>query len=341
MNIIVYDIAALGGGGVTILDQYIERAKADKGNQWWFILALSDYEKHETDNVHILYQKELDVRGIQRWLRRFVFEHWKLSSVISEIKPDRVLSLQNMMMPVAKCHQTVYLHQSLQFAPVKFCFLKKEERSCAFRQRVICRLMKPSLRRADDIIVQTEWMRKATAKWLGISEERIRVETPNMSVHVGYTEKQISSTNNLFFYPAAGNVYKNHRVIIDACKLLKRDGIHDYHITFTLNPSANGFVKSLYDEVQKEQLPISFIGYQDQEAVFGKYVEHTLLFPSYIETFGLPLQEAKAFNAPIIASDCPYAHDVLEGYDHCLFAEWDDAQAWADAILKSMAQCKS
>ena len=341
MNIIVYDIAALGGGGVTVLDQYIEHAKVDKENQWWFIIALSGYEKHETDNVHIVYQKELDVRGLKRWLRRFVFEHCKLSGVVSEIKPDRVLSLQNMMMPKAKCPQTIYLHQSLQFAPVKFSFLKKEERSCAFRQRVICRLMKPSLRRADEIIVQTVWMKKATAKWLGISEEKIRVERPSVPTLPTSSSNRGSRDKRLFFYPAAGNVYKNHRVIIDACKLLKRDGIHDYHITFTLNPSENGFVKSLYDEVQKEHLPISFIGYQGQEAVFEKYVEQTLLFPSYIETFGLPLQEAKAFYAPIIASDCPYAHDVLEGYDQCLFAEWDDAQAWADAILKSMAQCKS
>lgn len=341
MNIIVYDIAALGGGGVTILDQYIERAKVDKENQWWFIIALSGYEKHETDNVHILYQKELDVRGTRRWLRRFVFEHWKLSCVVSEIKPDRVLSLQNMMMPVAKCHQTVYLHQSLQFAPVRFSFAKKEERACAIRQKIICSLIRKNLKKADAIIVQTNWMKEATAKWAKIPAAHITVQEPPPPRVSANEDNANARKKSEFFYPAGGSIYKNHQVIIDACKLLKKAGIIDYSVEFTFNASDNPLTQKMYEEIKREQLPISFVGFLPQEAVYTKYAEKTLLFPSYIETFGLPLLEAKAFNAPIIASDCPYAHDVLEGYDHCLFAQWDDAQAWADAILKSMAQCKS
>ncbi len=337
MNIIVYDIAALGGGGVTILDQYIEHAKVDKENQWWFIIALSGYEKHETDNVHIVYQKELDVRGLKRWLRRFVFEHRKLSGVVSRIKPDRVLSLQNMMMPKAKCPQTVYLHQSLQFAPVKFSFLKREERSCAFRQRVICRLMKPSLRRADEIIVQTKWMKKATAQWLGTGETKIRVERPGLTRITERRNNQNRRDKRRFFYPAAGNVYKNHRVIIDACKILKQDGYRDYRIEFTLKPDDSGFVKAMYDEVQREQLPISFISFQDKESMNVKYAQQTLLFPSYIETFGLPLQEARGYGAEIIVSDCDFAHEVLEEYDRCKYVPWDDATAWAEAMRNELS----
>lgn len=337
MKIVVYDIAAAGGGGTTILKQYIEKAKRDTENQWWFIVSLPGLQVDNSKNVHVLYQAELNKSGIKRWINRFFFEHFRLSGIISQINPDWVLSLQNMPMPKARGSQTVYLHQSLQFAPVKFSFLKNEERACAIRQRIICRLIQMNLRKADEVIVQTRWMKKATAQWTGIPEERIHVESPRMTEYAGSTKESAVRNPKLFFYPASGHIYKNHRIIIEACKLLKHDGIHDYHITFTLNPSENGFVKSLYDEVQREQLPISFIGFQNQEAVFAKYAEQTLLFPSYIETFGLPLQEAKAFNAPIIASDCPYAHDVLEGYDHCLFAKWNDAQAWADAMKKELS----
>lgn len=337
MNIIVYDVAAAAGGGATILKQYIEKAKTDKDNQWWFIVSLPELKDNDSENVHVLYQATLNIAGIKRWINRFFFEQFRLSGIISQINPDLVLSLQNMPMPKVECLQTVYLHQSLQFAPVKFSFMKKEERTCAFRQRIICRLIQQNLRRADSVVVQTRWMKKATAYWAGIPEERIHVETPCALEYEVRTENSAIRNSRKFFYPASGHVYKNHRIIIEACKLLKRDGIHDYHITFTLNPSGNYFEKSLYDEVQKEQLPISFIGYQDRDAVFAKYAEQTLLFPSYIETFGLPLQEAKAFNAPIIASDCPYAHDVLEGYNHCLFAKWDDAKAWADAIKQELS----
>jgi glycosyltransferase involved in cell wall biosynthesis len=44
-----------------------------------------------------------------------------------------------------------------------------------------------------------------------------------------------------------------------------------------------------------------------------------LIFPSYLETFGLPLLEARFFNAPIAASDRPFAREILEGYSNADF----------------------
>ena len=336
MNIVVYDIAAAGGGGVTILNQYIEKAREDKGNQWWFIISLPGYEECSNSNIHVLYQKGLDTKGPKRWMRRFMFEHFMISEILSEIKPDRVLSLQNMTMPKARCPQTVYLHQSLQFAPVKFSIVKKEERSIAIRQKIICGLIRKNLRKADTIIVQTRWMKKAVAKWVGIDEERILVETPSiLDISANRTE-QVVRDKSLFFYPASGHVYKNHKTIIEACKLLKKSGVYDYHIEFTLDSSSNAMAKKLYDEVQREQLPVSFIGYQDHNAMCIKYMERTLLFPSYIETFGLPLLEAQKSGTYIIASDCEYAHDVLGRYKGCRYVAWNDPAAWADAIKETI-----
>jgi len=336
MNIVVYDIAATGGGGTTILKQYIEKAKKDIDNQWWFIVSLPEIKCYDSGNVHILCQSYLNKKGLRRWINRFFFEHLRLDSIISQINPDHVFSLQNMIMPKAKCHQTVYLHQSLQFSPVKFSFLKKEERSCAFRQRIICRLIQKNLKKANQIIVQTKWMKNAISQWACIPEHRIHVEAPLMPDYSSTINNTTARNPRMFFYPASGHVYKNHQVLIDACKLLKNEGINDYHITFTLNPSENDWVKLLYDDVQKYQLPISFIGYQNQSSMILKYSVETLLFPSYIETYGLPLLEAKTFTAPIIASDCPFAHDVLEGYHHCQFVMWNNAKAWADAIKNSI-----
>jgi len=42
------------------------------------------------------------------------------------------------------------------------------------------------------------------------------------------------------------------------------------------------------------------------------------LFPSYIETFGLPLIEAAAFGLPIGVANEAYAHEVLKGYNRSL-----------------------
>lgn len=47
-----------------------------------------------------------------------------------------------------------------------------------------------------------------------------------------------------------------------------------------------------------------------------EYCKSALIFPSYIETVGLPLVEAMSVGAVILAADCEYAHEVLDGYEN-------------------------
>ena len=54
-----------------------------------------------------------------------------------------------------------------------------------------------------------------------------------------------------------------------------------------------------------------------------------MLFPSTMETLGLPLVEAAAFGLPILAANVPYAHEVMEGYDGVVFAKAEDENDWA------------
>lgn len=50
-----------------------------------------------------------------------------------------------------------------------------------------------------------------------------------------------------------------------------------------------------------------------------EYCMSALIFPSYIETVGLPLVEAMSVGAVILAADCEYAHEVLDGYENAFF----------------------
>jgi glycosyltransferase involved in cell wall biosynthesis len=57
-----------------------------------------------------------------------------------------------------------------------------------------------------------------------------------------------------------------------------------------------------------------------------------LLFPSQIETFGLPLAEASCFGLPIIAADLPYAAEVLKKYENKILIDPESVCLWADAM---------
>ena len=59
---------------------------------------------------------------------------------------------------------------------------------------------------------------------------------------------------------------------------------------------------------------------------------NALLFPSYIESFGLPLLEAAGAGLPIVAMDLPYAHDVVGQYAGVRYAKLGSPETWGKAI---------
>ena len=62
------------------------------------------------------------------------------------------------------------------------------------------------------------------------------------------------------------------------------------------------------------------------------YDRCTLLFPSYIETFGLPLAEAAQSGNPILAADTPFAHEILAEYGNAYFFQPSDCGRLAELM---------
>jgi len=329
MKIVVYDIAASsGGGGETILDQYYYDAVNDRSNEWWFFVSINKYL--DTNNVHIELFEDYSANKMAVYVKR-LFNLRKVKKKLGIIEPDEVVSLQNMAAPGNYSQQTVYLHQSLQFAPIRFSFFKIEECSLAFRQKIICNMIRFNMKKADKVIVQTQWMKEATAKWANYPIDKIEVVHPRaiMEENIDSTERR----HNCFIYPCNGNIYKNHKVLLEACRVLKRRGVNNYLVEMTIMPN-NLITRQLACKIEEEKLPISLIGHLDKRTLFKKYIEEIVLFPSYIETFGLPLLEAKKMKSNILASDLPFSHEILDDYDRVVFVKFDDAQAWADEMQK-------
>ena len=85
----------------------------------------------------------------------------------------------------------------------------------------------------------------------------------------------------------------------------------------------------LTDTVQKH---IRCVGTQPFEKVQQLYTQCVLLFPSLLETFGLPLVEAAIANAPIVAANMPYATEVLSGYENAIFFDPHDPSQIAEIM---------
>ena len=301
MKIVVNDIAASSGGAHTILESFYRHVR-DFGtdNEWIFLLGSNLFE--ETDRVRTVVLPE--VKG--SWARRLVFDLVSGRRLIRSLKPDVVFSLQNTYTYGVGCPQVVYVHQPLPFQQAKnFSLWRRHERLLAVYQHLIGAIIKQSIRRADHVVVQTQWVRDAILGQVGIAKERVTSILPDLDDVSAYKyEGDLDA--GAFFYPTASNIYKNNDLIYDACSLLRQQGTEYFTVTLTVNntsPDPN----------------IALIGRVPHEQVLETLARSTLIFPSYIETYGLPLAEARALGALVLAADLPYAREVLDGYDNAYF----------------------
>lgn len=315
MRIVVNNIAASSGGAMTVLkDFYSCVCENDKENEWIFLLGNKYFE--ETENVKIIAMPEIKNNPI----KKVFFDLATGKNFISSLKPDIVFSMQNIITFGIKVPQVLYLHQSLPFQKIrKFSFLNKNERAIAFKQYVVGAIIKKSVKKAKTVIVQTEWMREAVAKECNVEKEKIIKIMPNVK-HLDVTlYKKMFNTKN-FFYPTSSGLYKNNGIIFDASQILDEEGF-EHSVELTLP-----FEKSLGNVHCIDKIPY--------ENVIEKYIESTLVFPSYIETFGYPLAEARQVGTIILAADTPFARELLEGYENAYFFDYKNREQLADLMQK-------
>ena len=325
MKIMVFDVPAETGGALSILNQYYTAAIDDTNNQWFFVVSQPELE---TKN-HI---KVLRFPWVKKsWLHRLIFDQFFARKLVKQYQVDEVLSLQNITFPGVKVKQTLYLHQPLPFAEKRFKLTDNVK--FWLYQNVISKMIFRSIRKADQVIVQTKWMIEAAASKAKVNSGKFVLQPPKLMVETKKLFVETSESRKLFFYPAGAYSYKNHDVIVNACKLLKDSGFLDYAVVFTLDGNENTHIGKLRTFVANESLPISFIGSIPQTEVFEHYSKSILLFPSFIETFGLPLLEAKMHEAPIIASDCAFSHEILDDYPKVSYFSATDPNQLRDRML--------
>lgn len=323
MRIVVNDIAASKTGALSVLlDFYHYLAENDQKNEWIFLL--SDHYLEERDNISVRTIPEVK----KGWLHRLQFDLFTGKKVIEGLQPDLYFSMQNTLVSGYRGKQALYVHQPLGFQNMKrFSFFRKKEREYAVYQHLIGRLINRSILRADLTIVQTDWMREAVLKKTKIAADRIVKITPTVTL-LETTLSPASYSCRDFFFPSGEMLYKNHALLYSAVGVLLRAGIHDFRIHVTLEREA---LFRMLPQPADEAILSHFncMGSLDRQAVFDRYAKNVLVFPSYIETFGYPPAEAAGVGSLILASDCPFCREVLDGYNNAYYFDPFDADALA------------
>ena len=300
MRIVVNDIAASSGGAMTVLQDFYRAVRDnDTENEWIFLLG--DNYVEPTENIKVITLPQIK----NSRAKKILFDCFTGKKFIEKLNPDVVFSMQNIITFGLKIPQIVYIHQPVPFQTAKkFSFLKGSERSLAIYQYLIAPLIRKSAKKAAKVIVQTEWMKDAVIKQCKLPAEKIVKISPNVKNLVDFV-KHGEFDKKEFFYPTSKVIYKNNNCVFSACDLLDKEDI-DYHVTLTLPK-----------EFSTDK--ITCTGRIAYEEVINNYNQSTLIFPSYIETFGYPLIEARTMGAIVLASDCPFSRELLAGYENGYF----------------------
>lgn len=330
MKILVIDVAAeRGGGALTVLNQFIDEFKSDKANSYVVVVSKLDYE--DCDNIHFV--KCAWVKKSR--IHRLCFDFFHVKKLVEEYKPDKIFSIQNNTFPVRNITQEVYYHNILPLADKRFSLF--ESRTMWLYQNVIGRIFKSSLKRASHIYVQANWIKRVMADKWKIKEEIISVKKAEVNlVFFKNAKRHDPESQTILFYPANTALYKNHITLLRACNAVW-DKLEDKsRLSLVLTCSRDSLPAEYKSLIVKERTNITFTGRLAPEEMREWYSKSVLVFPSFIETVGLPLKEAEAMNSAIIAADCEYARETLGSYRNVEYFEPFSVDGLAELIINKL-----
>ena len=278
----------------------------------------------------------------KHYIYRLYYEFFKFKKVSQLYRPVLWLSLHDMSPRVEADTQAVYMHNPTPFYKPKWHDWKYVPINAiwAYLYKYLYRI---NIRSNAYLIVQQDWLRKEFSEMFSFPKDRIIVSKPS-SPTINFLSSDASHLREtesfVFFYPAYPRVFKNFDVICEAAEILEKEKVGEIRIVLTIDGTENGYSKNLVARYSHNSL-IDFKGLVPQSEMNSYYADtDCLIFPSRLETWGLPLSEFKVFDRPMLVADLPYAHESVAGALKVCFFNPDSANDLANA-MKAIAKGKS
>ena len=116
-----------------------------------------------------------------------------------------------------------------------------------------------------------------------------------------------------FLYVASGEPHKNHLRLLEAWRILGEGGLRP-PLWLTLDPRRYGaLLRKVEHDASVHGLNIENFGNLSREALADMYGRAAaLIYPSTLESYGLPLLEARAAGLPLITGELDYVRDIVD-----------------------------
>lgn len=317
------------GGPLTVLRDSLTTAVQTLGADWRIVALVHDRALINVPGVKAI----AFPHSKSSWIRRIVLEWIKFASLSRRLRPDLWLSLHDMTPRVSARRQAVYCHNPSPFYVPTWTEAWYDPGFFAFNKLYV-QLYRALIGRNYAVIVQQDWLRKELKRY----HRNVVVAYPSTSPYrLGASaclplRKPCSTAPLRLFYPALPRVFKNIETVCAAVVALPDVLRERVELCLTMDGSEGRWAHTLY-RTYGDYASIRFIGRQDRAGMLTEYADcDMVLFPSRLETWGLPISEAKTFGKPLLVADLPYAHEAVGDYANVSFVPAHDTSAWTAAI---------
>lgn len=339
-TIVISAVNLRKGGTLTILRQCLSFLSIWGENNKYRIVALV-HNRELADYPHIEYI-ELPW-AIESWSKRLWCEYitmHKISKQLGEI--NLWLSLHDTTPRVKAKNQAVYCQTSFPFLRWMWRDLRFDLKIPLFAifTRFAYRI---NIHRNKYLVVQQEWLREGFANMFAISPERFIVAPPERNNMLPEIPTIESDDRYTFFFASTADSHKNFETLCEASRLLEAEvGTNRFRTIITVAGNENRYAQFLY-QGWGDVKSIYFAGLMDKPTLYAHYIQaHCFVFPSRIETWGLPISEFISTNQALglrkylLLANLPYAHETSAGYPSRHFFEATNAVQLAQLMKEQM-----
>ena len=234
----------------------------------------------------------------------FLKLHWK--------KWDKLISLGNFPVPFYKKRQYLFIQNMLLLSNKYDCKLPYSSRLLTKIKRLLFILSIKSCGSYLNIIVQTPSMHRGVIALFGEETQVSIIPFVNNKESLSVANCNLKPVHD-YFYPAAGQPHKNHLNLLSAWELLGEQGYFP-SLLLTIDECQFPLLSKKIEFLKNNcNLKILNVGFVNEGKVRDLFFESkNIIFPSFAESFGLPLVDAVTYKKPIIASELDYVRDVCK-----------------------------
>jgi glycosyltransferase involved in cell wall biosynthesis len=314
------------GGTLKVLSDFLVSASAELDSTWEIIALVNSRGKMPRSRA-----KLIEISWPKKsWLNRLYFE-WRVSSRIARrLHPDVWFAIHDITPLVGSVKTAVYCHNPMPFYSPSVREARYDVKAWLF-SKLYGYLYGIGIKRNFLVVVQQDWIRRAFCERYGL--DNVLVAYPDYSYSPGNRGNMMSDTKYRFLFPSLARPFKNFEVICRAAAILEARGVKNFRIVLTIDAAENNYARDLISEFGHLST-LEFVGRQTFDQMQYLYERsQCLIFPSRIETWGLPITEAKARGLHLLVAREQYAFETVGTYDKAAFFATSDEEDLAGKML--------